>query len=139
MTARISKQDSADLGFAMAALLTRAISLAEFRDWADHVITRTPAGQIPDWFFDLSMLDDDDRRGIAVLDIVPFTSYDPDLDANGPSDALAGIAHLRGRPAPTDHDPVTTPAQAAAALDRHPEVRTRFRALFPFIELPEPA
>ena len=62
-----------------------------------------------------------------------------DLDASGPSDALTGIANLRARPAKNHFDPVTPPAQAAAALDRHPEVLTRFRTLFPFLDMPEPA
>ena len=133
---RITKEDSADLGFAMAALMARAVTLAEFRHWVDRVITDLPAEALPAWFLDLSTLADDGRVILTLHETIGFAPYDPMLERRGPAAALDGIAALRGRPAPRDHDPWVAPEKARAPVERHPEVAARFHAVFPFIDLP---
>ena len=132
----ITKGDSADLGFAVAALIARAVSLNEFKQCADRVIVDLPADALPPWIYDLSTLEDNGRVVPAIYENIGFAPYDPVLEAQGPAAALDGIAFLRGQSARVGYDLHIKPEAARTALDRHKEIAARFHAVFPFIELP---
>lgn len=119
---RISRQDSADLGFVLAALMIGAISKEELRAWADYAIARLD--EPPAWLFDLSFFDAPAFHAYKIVGFVP-----DEQEEN--YDALAGIAVSRGR---TIDETRLNPEKALQAMKDAPETVERFSATFPFLE-----
>lgn len=135
MIHRVSKDDSADLGFAWSSLLAGAIDMAEFKAWVERVVVDTPAEVLPPFMIELMMAEDRRDLTVGLRDIIGFWPSDPDLGADERSAALSGLAALRGRD--RSEDTGRTPAASIAILHKHPSVAARFATVFPDIALPE--
>ena len=117
------KSNSATIGFVIACLFERAISVDELRDWADFVLTSET--DYPDYILDLSSFTGYAKDIYAVLGFVPDREFTDDQRL-----ALLGHAYMRGRdPA----DPGTSRAEALAALNENPEIHAEFKKTFPFL------
>lgn len=90
MQFRLSKEDSADIGFALACLTGGAIHFREFKEWLFHVIKH--CDDPPAYIFD--MLDVKDRRDFRALEIMRFVGISKLTNAD--YDAIAGVRFLRG-------------------------------------------
>lgn len=130
---RLTKEDGADLAFALACRDCGAVSRDELVDWVYRVIELTDPADLPSHMFDLldALADTRPDRIYQTPKMLPFNPSDPDLRAKA-LDALAGIAHVRGE-GPTD---TISRAGALAALKAQTWVMRRFREQFPFIDLP---
>lgn len=122
---RITPEDSADLGFAVACLLSGAIDTAELRAWADRAIAAMD--DPPLYLFDLVEFD---RAACHIYDVLGFMPDEPPF----PWRAINGIAVARGR---RIDETVVRCQSALEALRKCPEARDAFRRAFPEIELPD--
>lgn len=130
---RLTKEDGADLAFALACQICGAVSRDELVDWVYLVIEQTDPAELPGHMFDLldALADTRPDRAFQTAAMLPFNPSDPSLRDKA-LDALTGIAHVRGE-GPTD---TISRAGALAALKAQPWVMRRFREQFPFIDLP---
>ena len=122
----IYKENSEDLGFALACLDYQAITIEELKKWLDIVLMDTPTEELPNYFFDL--IDGD------VFDIFKNMSYVPhDNLSRYEKYALEGIAYIRKvRPL---IDMVVKEETALKALQNNPQILERFKKFFPFVEI----
>ncbi|MBF9043370.1 hypothetical protein HKCCE4037_08530 [Rhodobacterales bacterium HKCCE4037] len=134
---RVTREDSADLGFAWACLMSGAITLDEFKAWAEHVVTVMDAEDLPPHMIELMELDSRRDATLGLKDLTGFWPHDPFMDNSAHATALHGISALRG--AFRAEDAGTTRAKAVALLSTHPQVAERFATVFPFLTLPEGA
>ncbi|AUQ73926.1 hypothetical protein [Phaeobacter piscinae] len=126
MKFRLSKNDSADIGFALSCLLCGAIHFREFKAWLYHVIEHGDAP--PHYIFD--MLDVELRRDFKPLEIMGWTSSQELTDEE--FDVLEGIGFLRGI---SDIEGRITREDAIKKLKRNMPFHTRVQNFFPFIDL----
>ena len=85
---KIHKENSEDLGFALACLDYQAITIEELKKWLEIVLMDTPTEELPNYFFDL--IDGD------VFDIFKNMSYVPHSSLSRYEKyALEGIAYIR--------------------------------------------
>ncbi|QTD65190.1 hypothetical protein J4G46_05235 [Acinetobacter towneri] len=124
---KIHKENNEDLGFVIGCLYSQAISLNEFRSWIEYVIEISDIENIPQYIFDLADFDD------YLFNISKKVGF---VASSGLSEeqkkALEGIAYLRSRKLV---DPELDKTQALKLLDKYPIIMSRFRELFPFIEI----
>ncbi len=132
-----TRSDNPDLGFAWACLLAGAITFDEFRTWAEHVVTVTPADDLPPYMIDVMMAEDRLSVTTGLRNLIGFWPSDPLLEGDGRSAALSGLTALRGTHRPDDAG--MSAQQSLAALTRHPEIAARFAAVFPFLPNPQVA
>lgn len=113
------------LGLALDAAFTQAISFAELQQWAEMRVAElaTP----PDYLLELLSFD----GTLAALASMLGDIAESDLSATE-QQALAGIADLRGI---ARFEPSPSPAKAAKALQQSPQLLQRFCQQFPFIAL----
>ena len=134
MIHRVTKEDSADLGFAWASLMAGAVTLDEFKTWAEHVVTEMEADMLPSYMIDVMEVATRRDATVGLKDITGFWPYDPLLENSANSTALHGIVALRGRFRAEDAGVSET--EARKKFDAHPEIAARFAAVFPFLPLP---
>ncbi len=120
----LTKDNSVTIGFVVACLFAGAISKGELRAWTDHIFASTDSQ--PTYLVDLCTFDEPLSHIFKVIGFVPHCDL-----SESEEDALVGIAYARGH---SRFEPEPTREQALASLRIHPEVLTRFRATFPFIE-----
>ena len=120
------KGDSDLIGFVKGALLCQAISSADVRAWAEHIVTQVPDGQFPPYILDL--LDFAPPYPGEIVAMIGFaTGWPDDL---GSQDALYAITYRRGiKP----HDCPVSKKEAEKLLMNNPEVLAKFRETFPWI------
>jgi hypothetical protein len=140
MPFRITKGDSADLGFACDCLGAGALTRDEFADWLSLVIERTDPALLPSFVFDL--LDAvtskaADRPG-HLTNVIGFSPGDPALTRSQHA-AVDGIAWVRRGDVEPDYDVTVSRVAGAKALHGHPEIRARYETQFPFVTLPQPS
>lgn len=139
------KNDGKDIGIAKDSLGI-AIRWDEFQDWVEHVVTVSEVKDLPDYIFDLfgcSPMDvwDAQKWGTAMFGI--FRTFRPGwADSDDDFAALWGIGYARKDPSlpviRTDVDQnVVPPEDAAAALERHPEIYVWFERFFEAIGKPD--
>lgn len=121
---RIAPEDSADLGFVVACLLSGAIDTAELRAWSCRAIAA--CHDPPHYLFDLLEFD---RAAFHIYDAIGFMPEEPAF----PWRAVSGIAAARGRPI---DETVVHRDTALEALRASPEARAAFRRAFPDVPLP---
>ena len=135
---RITKADSADLGFATSASTYGAVTVEEFRAWAEYVVLETPDDDLPPYMIDMMLgpnLEADNSHP-KYFGITGFLPYDPLLDSNQNAAALTGIGHLRGTVETSGHDPWISRDAALAALARNAVIPDRFAEVFPMLSVP---
>ncbi len=126
---RLTKNDSADIAFALTCLTCGAVRIDEFREWLYHVIEHAEAP--PNYIFD--MLDVTalaDFKPLAIMGWYPGG----ELSSDG-EDALEGIGFLRG--ITTFEDRISKP-EAIAKLRANKAFFDRMIAFFPFLDLEQP-
>ena len=122
----IYKENSEDLGFALACLDYQAITIEELKKWLDIVLMDTPTEELPNYFFDL--IDGD------VFDIFKNMSYVPHSSLSRYEKyALEGIAYIRKVRSLTDM--LAKEETALKALQNDPQILERFKKFFPFVEI----
>ena len=122
----IYKENSEDLGFALACLDYQAITIEELKKWLDIVLMDTPTEELPNYFFDL--VDGD------VFDIFKNMSYVPHSSLSRYEKyALEGIAYIRKVRSLTDM--LAKEETALKALQNNPQILERFKKFFPFVEI----
>ena len=122
----IYKENSEDLGFALACLDYQAITIEELKKWLDIVLMDTPTEELPNYFFDL--IDGD------VFDIFKNMSYVPHSSLSRYEKyALEGIAYIRKVRSLTDM--LAKEETALKALQNNPQILERFKKFFPFVEI----
>ena len=122
----IYKENSRDLGFALACLDYQAITIEELKKWLDIVLMDTPTEELPNYFFDL--IDGD------VFDIFKNMSYVPHSSLSRYEKyALEGIAYIRKVRSLTDM--LAKEETALKALQNDPQILERFKKFFPFVEI----
>ena len=126
MTFRLSKNDSADIAFALSCLLCGALHFREFKEWLYHVIEHDPAP--PDYIFD--MLDVPQRVDFKPRNIMGWVPTE--TLTNDELDALEGLSFLRGI---TRFEDRISRAAAMEKLSKNPQFHNRVRAFFPFLDL----
>ncbi|KIN61235.1 hypothetical protein Z945_2225 [Sulfitobacter noctilucae] len=123
---RLTKNDSADIGFALHCLKSSAIHFGEFKEWIYHVIT--DADDPPHYLFDMLEV-------AQLIDFKPmrimgwhssFTLSDDEAAA------LSGIALLRG--ISTMQDSISK-KEALERLQDNGAFFDRVKAFFPFLDL----
>ncbi|KPQ22191.1 MULTISPECIES: hypothetical protein [unclassified Halomonas] len=122
---RLEKNDSDDIGFAKASLVSGVLKFSEFKQWLYYVIEHQD--QVPAYFWDI--LDIENK-----FDFKPFSvmGFNPSWEhTESESDALDGIGYRRWNDFLSDAVPREVALQE---LDRNPHVEKRFRETFPFID-----
>jgi hypothetical protein len=134
---RITKEDPADLGFATSACTYEAVTMAEFRSWAERVVTTTPDAQLPSYMIDYMTGPSPESGAFTHRTTGPggFTPYDPLLDKRAHAKALTGIGHRRGVVRSSGEDPWVSREDALDALEAHPVVAERFLEVFDTLEI----
>lgn len=126
----VTIDDDADLGFALACLISRAISASEFREWV-HTVSEEMT-DAPEFLQGLSSLDQ--RHDILVHwpDVVGFwPSWEPRRTEDK---AITGIAYARF---PDHHADDVTRSCALATLGKSRKLSARFAEFFPSVRVPE--
>ena len=131
---RITRNDPADLAFAWVCLLSGAVSFDEFKAWAEHVVTVTPAEDLPAYIFDIMMAEAHHEVAANLPRLIGFAPYDPAM-TDAQRNAILGIAALRGTYRTADAG--MPEDKARATLARHPDIAARFGSTFPFLTLQE--
>jgi hypothetical protein len=133
-TPRVTRTDPADLAFAWVCLLSGAVSFDEFKAWAEHVVTVTPADDLPAYIFDIMMAEESHEVAANLPRLTGFAPYDPVM-TDGHRNAILGITALRGTYRAEDAG--MSKDKARATLARHPQIAARFASTFPFLTLQE--
>ncbi|MFU2090578.1 hypothetical protein ACU6T4_11620 [Avibacterium paragallinarum] len=124
---KLTKNESSDIGFAKSSLISEAITLDEFNEWVIFIIDNYPVDELPIYLFDLV-----DFQGY-LCDLIGIIGFTPNSELNeSENNALYGIAIKRfGNiiDCPISYD------CALNALNNNPHVLTKFREIFPFIDL----
>jgi hypothetical protein len=131
---RITRNDPADLAFAWVCLLSGAIGFDEFKAWAEHVVSATPADELPTYIFDIMMANESHEIAAHLPELVGFAPYDPAM-TEGHRNAILGIAALRGTYRAEDAG--MSQDTARATLAHHPQIAARFASTFPFLTMQE--
>ena len=122
----IYKENSEDLGFALACLDYQAITIEELKKWLDIVLMDTPTEELPNYFFDL--IDGD------VFDIFKNMNYVPHSSLSRYEKyALEGIAYIRKVRSLSDM--LAKEETALKSLQNNPQILERFKKFFPFVEI----
>lgn len=131
LSLRLTKNDSADIAFTEACLMSGAVTQDEFRVWLYHVIENHD--DIPTYIFDLIDLEDMReifRGGNGPIGFYPISDFNDEE-----SNAITGIAYKRGYyDRELDYDVYIDRSEALEALDKNPQIERRFREMFPFID-----
>ena len=122
----LTRNDSSDIDFALACLMTRAIHFSEFKEWLYFVIEHAEAP--PSYVFE--MLDVDLYVDFKPLNIRGWHS-EPEL-TDGEWDALEGVSFMRNINSFEDRISRT---QAIAQLQYNPAFFDRVKDFFPFLDL----
>lgn len=126
MKFRLSKNDSSDIGFALACLTCGAIHFREFKDWLFYVIEH--GEDPPGYIFD--MLDIDLRVDFKPHEIMGFVAT---TGLSGEElDALTGIGFQRGI---VEKEDTVSRSNALKKLQDNPVFQQRFRQFFPFLDI----
>ncbi|MEM1378278.1 MAG: hypothetical protein AAGG69_12910 [Pseudomonadota bacterium] len=126
---KLRKNDSEDLGFALACMSTSVISWPEFQEWAVHAIEQVE--DAPSYLFDI--LDTNKREDFKWRESIGFY---PASGLNSREEiALDGIGYKRNNGWSTD---AVSRVAALAALKSNPQVMERFCDAFPFLSIPKP-
>jgi len=126
MKFRITKDDSSDIGLALACLLSDAIHFREFKEWLYHVIEHD--NDPPSYIFD--MLDNKLRRDVNHFRIMGW-SADPKL-TDEEYGVLFGIGFRRGI---RNLEDVITREDAVNMLKSNESFYKRVQVFFPFLDL----
>lgn len=126
MRFRLTKNDDADIGFALACLLAGTIHFREFKEWLYFVIEH--AEEPPNYIFD--MLDVKQRVDFKPIRNMGWhagsTLTDDELDM------LTGIGFRRGI---SDFEDRVSRAEAIRKLDADDVFFARVKEFFPFLDL----
>lgn len=125
MITGLSKDSYDIIGFVIACLYSGAITDDDLKKWSENVIRDNDVSETPDYIFELVDFDGD-RLNILNLIGFPFEWKASKSQKN----ALYGIALKRGEDLGDD----CTQSVAMKSLEKHPEVESRFRETFPFID-----
>jgi hypothetical protein len=126
MNLSLTKNDSADIGFALTALLCGAIQFREFKEWLYFVIEHVE--EPPTYVYD--MLDVELRVDFKPQKIMGWTTSGSLSDDE--HDALEGIGFLRGI---SDFEDRVSRVKAIEKLRSNDLFHDRVRNFFPFIDL----
>ena len=122
----IYKENSEDLGFALACLDYQAITIEELKKWLDIVLMDTPTEELPNYFFNLVDADQDHiANDIGYVPHCHLSRYE--------KYALEGIAYLRKVRSLTDM--LVKEETALKALQNNPQILERFKKFFPFVQI----
>ncbi|QXT40498.1 hypothetical protein [Gymnodinialimonas ceratoperidinii] len=134
---RITKDDPADLGFATSACTYEAVTMAEFRAWAERVVMTTPDADLPSYMIDYMTGPSIESGAFKHRTTGPggFTPYDPLLDKRAHAKALTGIGHRRGVVQQPEADAWVSKEDALDALEAHPVVADRFLEVFDTLQI----
>ena len=121
------KGNSEDIGFASTCLVAGVISFDEFKQWLYLVIEQED--ELPDYIFDILDIENKFDYTLKMREIIGFHA---NWEGSEPAQSLAldGIAYKRDADYVSD---AVSREQALTALQTHPEVEVKFKALFPFI------
>lgn len=126
MQFRLTKNDSADIAFALTCLFSGAIHFREFKEWLYFVIEHAKAP--PDYIFD--MLDVKLRVDFKPMEIMGWHGGSGLSDDE--IDALEGIGFLRG--IRTFEDRISR-SEALRKLNYSEALFNRVKNFFPFLDL----
>jgi hypothetical protein len=122
----MSKNDSSDIGFALACLIGGAIHFREFKEWLYFVIEHSD--EPPNYVFD--MLDVEFLVDFKPYRIMGFTPSG--MLTTDEADAISGFRFLRGI---SDFEDRISRDDAIAKLRLLPDFDRRVKSFFPFLNL----
>lgn len=126
MNWKICKHESSDLSFALSCLFNEAITLQEFRQWVELVISSANISNLPSFVFDLLEFNDD------IFKIYDTIGFVPDKEVTlEEENAIIGLAFIRNK---SLYDSPITEKTAINALKNQPLIKSRFENTFPFID-----
>ncbi len=128
MRLRLTKNDSADIGFALTCLMSGAIHFREFKEWLYFVVEHVDAP--PNYIFD--MIDVDQRIDFKPMRIMGWTPSATLRDDE--HDALKGIGFMRQI---CEHEDVISRQKAIEKLRANEAFHQRVKDFFPFLDLDE--
>ena len=122
----LDRENSETIGFVMTSLFCSAIDLEDLKQWCYHIIGELETSDTPGYVFDLLDYNGSLAKIDKVLGFVPSWKHsDKDVAA------LYGIAAKR---CADRFDWPVDEQDAMTALADLPEIESRFRETFPFIE-----
>ena len=122
------RSDSGRLGFAIGAVFDQAITLAEFRRWAEDVYVNSDSA--PLFLLDLSEFTGPLSHIFRIIGFVPHWPF-----AEADKKALIGIAYLRNQ---ASIDVQYSREECLSRLKSSSVVRQTFEKEFPFVPIPAP-
>ena len=125
---KIYKNDSEDLAFALDCLFNQSITINEFKLWLDMVLLDVNIECLPDYFFDLMDFNQDLFHITNIIGFVPHSELSGEQEKS-----LIGIAYLRN--VRSLYDIEIDRNSTMQALDKNPEILTKFKRFFPFVEV----
>jgi hypothetical protein len=125
----ITQGDDREIAFVIDSLFCKAIDNGELHQWCEAKIASCSAEDVPAYLFDLLEFDRGPAFVFGVLGFHPLSGL-----SSGERSALFGVAYLRGA---SFYERSVGRDAAMSALQRHPEVLSRFLSIFRFIELPD--
>ena len=123
---RVWKNNGEDLGFAIACLVTGAVTFDEFKEWLYLVIEH--ADDLPGYIFDI--LDIKERFDFKPSITIGFVPHWEHMDRE--LDAIEAITYNRRSEYISD---AASRKDALKALEENPHIEQRFRETFPFIKI----
>ncbi|MBP7867409.1 MAG: hypothetical protein KA419_15865 [Acidobacteria bacterium] len=120
-----NRNDSSELGFAVACLFHGAITLNEFHRWVESVLVMS--SEVSPLLVDLLDFNGPMTRIFKVIGFVPDWPFPIEAKA-----ALLAIAYQRGTP---PEDCKISSTEAEEIRNRFPQVETRFKEMFPFANI----
>jgi len=124
---RVSRDDCEDLGFATECLVSGVLSFDEFKNWLYEQIKVTD--DFPVNLYDVLDIDNKFDYILNSHELIGFTPY---WEKNSKEElALDGIGYKRQFDFSSD---LSTKEKALQALLENPQIETRFRSTFPFIQ-----
>ena len=127
---RVTIDDDADLGFALDCLISKAITIGEFKGWTRKVLE--DSDDAPGFLRELGALDYRHEVIVQWPHIVGFwPSWEP---CRTEDKAISGIAYARF---PDHHADDVTRSAALATLRKSHKLYARFNDFFPTAKVPE--
>lgn len=123
----VSKENSADLGFALSCLFLEAITFDEFKKWLYIVISDNNIDDIPIYIYELL---DFDKKLYHIYNVIGYTPISclNEYEKN----AIIGIAFLRKE---NLYDVLLEKNEAIKILENNIYIYEKFVHFFPFIDI----
>lgn len=123
---KIDKDKHTDLNFALGCLYCDAVSLFEFKKWAELVIQTSDVSELPYYIYDILDFNE------PLFHLTKLIGFDLINDLSKEEEySIYGIAFLRNN---NIYDPPINKNEAVSYVTQNRHILERFHKFFPFIE-----